>query len=122
MELLDRFSAWLMLGIGILHSGVTFLLFQGRSENAFWFFASGLAMIYAAALNVLRIRYSAVAPGLGSVCVAVNFSLLAFILAYAAFKGLRIFRNPGAVVLLTCLAASTLFSAVRRPHAETRSG
>lgn len=113
MERLDRITGWLIFGIGMLHCGVTFLLFKGYSDAAMWFFSGGLAMMYSAALNLLRVRYADVAPGLRKVCAAVNFSLLAFIVAYSAGEGARIFWNFGAVTLIICAIAVTAFSLFR---------
>lgn len=113
MDHVDRLNSWLMFGIGVLHCGVTFFLFSGYSEGAMWFFSAGLAMVYCAALNLLRIRYAAAAAGVRRVSLAVNLSLLVFVLVYVAEAGLKTFRNPAAVLLVLCAVAATTFSARR---------
>lgn len=119
MERMDRIVASVIFGIGVLHCGVTFVIVEtAGGEVSFWFFSGGLAMIYAATLNLLRVRYAGVAPGLRRACLAVNLSLLSFILAYAASKGMRIFRNPGAVLLVASVLAATAFSMLPFPSRE----
>lgn len=116
MERLDRLTGWLMFAVGLLHCSVTFIIAASPTETAFWFFSGGLALIYCAALNLLRVRYAAMAPGLRRVCAAVNVSMLAFIFAYLAAQ--RAFRNPGAVVVTASALAATAFSLFRRPSAQ----
>lgn len=118
MERLDSANAWVLFGIGLLHCSVTFIIAESPTDTAFWFFSGGLALIYCAALNLLRVRYAAVAPGLRRVCAAVNMSLLGFIAAYLAAQGWRAFRNPGAGVLTASVLAATAFSLLRRPTAQ----
>lgn len=110
---LDRGTAWLIFAVGVLHCGMTFLLFDHYSEGAMWFFSAGLAMIYCAALNLLRVRYAGVAPGLRAACIAANLSLLAFILVYVVGKGGRSLRNPGVLLFVFCAFAATSFSLFR---------
>ena len=118
MDRVDRSVSWLILGIGVLHCAVTFLLFHGFSESAMWFFSAGLAMMYGAALNLLRIEYAGVARGVLHVCRAANLSLLGFIVVYLAGRGAAAFKNPGAITLVVCVAAATAFSILRRPAAS----
>ena len=118
MERLDRLNGWLLFAVGVLHCSVTFIIAAAPTETAFWFFSGGLALIYCAALNLLRVRYAAVAPGVRRVTAAVNVSLLAFIFAYLAAQGLGAFRNPGAVVLTASALAATAFSLFHRPAAR----
>jgi hypothetical protein len=113
MLYLDRINSWILLGIGALHCAMTFVLAGSWNQNAMWFFAAGLALIYAAALNLLRIRFAAVAPAVRAVALAVNFSQLAFVLAYAALVGKDIVRNPAAVLLIVSVGAATVFSIPR---------
>ena len=119
MERFDRLTGWLLFAVGLLHCSVTFIIAAAPTESAFWFFSGGLALIYCAALNLLRVRYAAEAPGVRRVCTAVNISLLVFILAYLATQGLDALRNPGAVVLTASAFAATAFSLFRRPAART---
>jgi len=118
MERLDRLTGWLMFAVGVLHCSVTFIIAASPTETAFWFFSGGLALIYCAALNLLRVRYAAMAPGLRRVCAGVNVSMLVFIAAFLAAQGFRAFRNPAAVVLAASALAATAFSLFRRPSAQ----
>ena len=119
MNRFDRASAWLLFGIGLLHCSVTFIIAESPTETALWFFSGGLALIYFAALNLLRVRYAAVAPGLRRVCAAVNLSMVGFIAAFLAAQGFRAFRNPAAAVLTASALAATAFSLFRKPAAPS---
>jgi len=119
MERLDRSNGWLLFAIGILHCSVTFVIAAAPTETAFWFFSGGLALVYCAALNLLRVRYGAIAPGVRRACAAVNLSLLAFVVAYLAAQGLGAFRNPGTGVLTASALAATAFSLFRKPAARS---
>jgi hypothetical protein len=116
----DRINSWILLGIGVLHCAMTFVLAGSWNQNAMWFFAAGLALIYAAALNLLRIRYADAAPGVRTVSFAVNLTQLGFILAYAALAGRDILRNPAAVLLMVGVAAAVLLSLPRSARAAQR--
>lgn len=120
MDRLDSANAWLLCGFGVLHCSVTFIIAASATEAAFWFFSGGLALIYCAALNLLRVRYAAVAPGLRRVCAAANVSLLGFIAAYLLAQGWRAFQNPAAGILTAAALAATAFSLLRRPANQAR--
>jgi len=115
MERLDRLVAWVLLGFGMLHCGVTFGKYEGFSSEAAWFFAAGLALIYAAAFNLLRVRYAAVAPGIVQVCRVVNLSLLGFVAVNVAGRGVALLRDPGAATLVAAVTLATAFSMFRHP-------
>ncbi|HKB52688.1 MAG TPA: hypothetical protein VKD22_01735 [Ramlibacter sp.] len=84
------------------------------SLNAIWFLGTGLAILLAAALNLLRIHYAALVPALGRLAAMTNCVLLLLDLAVALQVPLR--RNPQILVLFVLLGFLTVTS-LRRPYA-----
>ena len=79
----------LSLGIivlGMIHIAATPRYFTQLTSASVWFASGGLAMILTGALNLLRRRYGAVAPGLRVVCVAANVVMTSFALV-AGYAG-----------------------------------
>jgi hypothetical protein len=55
MKTLDRAFAWIILLLGCTHCIVTFVVHKSLAMEAIWFFSGGLAMIFGALLNLVRI-------------------------------------------------------------------
>lgn len=106
---LDRLVAWLIVGMGALHLGVTPLRYPRINASAMWFASAGLALIFLGAFNLLRNRYAIVAPGLRGVCVAANLSFGLFCVAMLVVTGASTLR-PHEFFLLALVFAATLFS------------
>jgi hypothetical protein len=115
----DSVVAWLIFGVGIVHCFATAVLFKGLRMPAVWFFGSGLALLYVAALNLLRIRYDTVASGVRAVCVVGNSVMMVFVIIVGATMSLR--RNPQAVLFIALIVAATALSILRRPQAPARA-
>lgn len=114
---LDRAAAWGLVAIGVIHCAFTPFAFRKFSEASLWFFAAGLALLYAGAFNLVRVGNPA-AAGLRRTCLAVNLSLLAFVIVFAANTLARNLGNPAAWVLLALCATVTWFAS--RSSGESR--
>jgi len=55
MKKLDSIFAWILLVLGCIHGAATFAVFKSPTLDAIWFFTGGLAMIFGALLNLVRI-------------------------------------------------------------------
>src|SRR5262245_48350659 len=64
MKILDQVVAWAIAAIGMVHAGATWVIYKQFSMSAVWFFDAAVVFWLTAALNLLRIRYAAVAPGI----------------------------------------------------------
>lgn len=111
MKILDQVVGWALVILGATHCSFTAIVFKHFNMNAAWFLGAGLALILLGALNLLRVRYAAVAPGLRSVCIAANAVMLLFVLAVGAVFSLR--QNPQAVLGVVLVAAALLLSILR---------
>ena len=119
MKSLDRIVAGAIAGIGLLHIGVTPIAFSELNRPALWFASGGLAMLFGAALNLLRSVYGQTAPGLRWVSLAANLCMLAFAAVMASLDRARLF-SPQALILFSLLLAATLFSMARPAGAVGR--
>lgn len=109
MKTLDRVLAWLMLAVGLLHTGVSMVL-MSRNLNvaAIWFFAGGLAVIFGAFLNLIRTRHSdkiiALTTSITNLLLVVLAALLGWIVRHD-LKG-----NPQVIVFALLAVIELLFS------------
>ena len=111
MKVLDWICAVVVLALGVVHCALTPVLYRTFSLAALWFFAAGLALIFAGMLNVLRLK-SVGSPLAGTFALIANACLLAFVLLFALKINLA--HNPQGVVLIVALAGELLFSLSRR--------
>lgn len=113
----DLAAGFGLVAIGVIHCAFTPFAFRKFTEASLWFFAAGLALLYAGAFNLARVGNPA-AAGLRRTCLAVNLSLLAFVIVFAANTLTRNLGNPAAWVLLALCAAVTWFAT--RTSAESK--
>ena len=110
---LDLGSAWGIVALGAIHCSFTPFAYRKFTEASLWFFAAGLTLLYAGAFNLVRIRYADL-RGLRGACLAVNLTLLGFVLAFAAYTLPRNLGNPAAWLLILLCAMAAWFAA-RQP-------
>ncbi len=107
MKRFDRVCAGAVLLLGLVHCLSTPRALAGR----LWFFGTGLAILFAAMLNLLRIRNGYGMSGLRMFCLAANVTLVALTIAVIVSIGwLRTFANPQVLVLLALLVIEAGFS------------
>ena len=109
---LDLAAAWGLVALGVVHCSFTPFAYRKFSEASLWFFAAGLTLLYAGAFNLVRVA-NPVAIGLRRTCLAVNLSLLAFVIAFAANTLPRNLGNPAAWLLVALCGLATWFSSRR---------
>ena len=110
MKRTDQIVALLIVILGAIHGAFTPKMYPAFNLAALWFLGAGLLMMLAGAMNLLRIRYAAIAPGLTAVCVATNVILVAYAGAIASRLALK--QNPQAVLVTVLLLLELLFSIV----------
>ena len=103
MKSLDWIAGFGLLALGLLQAGVGFLRPEMTIE-VLWAMSAGLAAIFLAALNLLRLSYAALVPALGWVCFVGN----GLMLALAAALGLRMVLLQRPLVLLVVLLLALL--------------
>jgi hypothetical protein len=110
MKTLDRVLAWTLLALGSLHTAVgVALLSKTLSLNSAWFFGGGLAVIFAAFLNMVR-AYRPPDKLVLRTSVLANLLLLvlAVILMWVVRHDLK--QNPQVIVFIALVVAELLLS------------
>jgi hypothetical protein len=107
MKVVDRLCAGALFILGVLHCLLTPRSMTGR----LWFFGTGLAMLFTAMLNWLRIRNGYGVRGLKTFCISGNLLLLALTLwLIASIGSSATLRNPQVPTLLVLIAVESVLS------------
>jgi hypothetical protein len=83
MGVIDRLCAGVLFVLAIVDCLLVPRTYTGR----IWIFGSGLALVFAAMLNVLRIRNKNAVKGLKLSCIGANLTMLIFVIALIASIG-----------------------------------
>jgi hypothetical protein len=76
-----------------------------------WIFGTGLALLFTAMLNLLRIRNGYSVRGLRMFCISANVAMTVFVAALVASIGeARTLANPQVLLMLLLLITETIFS------------
>ena len=76
-----------------------------------WIFGTGLALLFTAMLNVLRIRNGGAVKGLRLFCITANVTMLVFAISLMASIGkLRTLQHPQVPLVGALLLTETAFS------------
>src|ERR1700686_3517726 len=106
MKLFDRFCA----GALFLAAIVACLLVPRTYTGRIWIFGTGLALLFTAMLNVLRIRNNHEVMGLRLFYIAANITMLVFAIALMASIGKsRTLQHPQIPLVAVLLLAETAF-------------
>jgi hypothetical protein len=107
MEFLDRLCAATLFVAAMANGLVVPRTYAGR----IWIFGTCLALLFAAMLNLLRIRNRPAVSGLKLFCFAANVIMLVFGIALMASIGpSRSVHNPQLPVLTALLMVESVFS------------
>ena len=96
--------AWLLAALGALHMATTWRLTSPTPFTRVWFFGAGIAMVQAAALNLLHRSYGRSAVGLRWTTRGFN----ALIFAFAAVAGIVTDATIGELILMLGVLAGLL--------------
>ena len=107
MKVLDRICAATLIGLAMLDCLLVPRTYTGR----LWIFGTGLALLFSAMLNALRIRNNEFVKGLKVFCVTANLAMLLFAIALMASIGKsRTLANPQVPLVGALLLAESAFS------------
>jgi hypothetical protein len=107
MKLFDRLCAGTLFLLAIAECLLVPKTYTGR----IWILGTDLALLFAAMLNVLRIRNGYVVQGLKMFCIAGNLTMLVFFAALMASIGqVTTLRNPQLLLAAGLLVVETAFS------------
>ena len=111
MGFIDRLCAGVLFVLAIIDCLLVPRTYTGR----IWIFGTGLALLFTAMLNVLRIRNSSGVKSLYLFCIAANITMFVFVIALMASIGIsRTLANPQVPLVSLLLLAETLLSLVKR--------
>src|SRR5262249_40095152 len=107
MKRFDRVCAGAIFLLAMAHC-----LTAGSAVNArLWYFSAGLAVLFTAMLNLLRIRNGYTVQGLRMFSIGANVMLTVFTISLIASIGwARTLQSPAILVLLALLTIETGFS------------
>ena len=107
MKLIDRLCVGTLFVIAIVDCLLVPRTYTGR----IWIFGTGLALLFAAMLNMLRVRNSREVKGLKLFCITANVTMLVFAIALMASIGKsRTLQHPQIPLLAALLLVETVFS------------
>ena len=111
MIFFDRLCAGVLFVLAIMDCLLVPRTYTGR----IWIFGTGLALLFNAMLNVLRIRNSGPVKGLRVFCITANLIMLVFAVALMASIGRsRTLANPQVPLVATLVLVETVFSLEKR--------
>jgi hypothetical protein len=103
----DRICA----GSLFLFAIVDCLLVPRTYTGRIWIFGTGMALLFAAMMNVLRIRNGRGVRGLGLSCITANVAMLVFAIALMTSLGkARTLQHPQIPLVAVLLLVETAFS------------
>jgi hypothetical protein len=107
MTFVDRLCAETIFILAIVDCLLVPRTYTGR----IWIFGTGLALLFTAMLNVLRVRNDSLVRGLKLFCVTANVAMLLFVVALMSSIGKsRTLANPQVPLVGALLLAETVFS------------
>jgi hypothetical protein len=107
MRILDQLGAGTLFVLAIVDCLLVPRTYTGR----IWIFGTGLALLFAAMLNVLRLRNGNGVRGLKLFCITANVTMLVFAIALMASIGKsRTLQHPQVPLVGALLLAETAFS------------
>jgi hypothetical protein len=107
MKLFDQFCATALFLLSIVDCLLVPRTYTGR----IWIFGTGLALLFAAMLNLLRIRNGSGVKGLKLSCITANITMLGFAIALMVSIGKsRTLQHPQIPMVTALLLGETAFS------------
>jgi hypothetical protein len=107
LKLFDRVCAGTLFLLAIVECLLVPRTYTGR----IWIFGTDLALLFAAMLNVLRIRNGYIMEGLKMFCITANVTMLVFTVALMASIGqARTLANSQILLVAALVALELIFS------------
>jgi hypothetical protein len=112
MKLLDRACAGALFLLAVVECWLVPRDYTGR----IWIFGTGLALLFTAMLNLLRLRNGYRVQGLRLFCIGANVIMTVFVMALILSIGWpRTLANPQVLLILVLLGGETPFSLAKNP-------
>ncbi len=108
MKTFDLILAWLMVVLGFIHCGATFVLHRSVTLGAIWFFAFGVALVQGGLLNVIRNRGGRGVAHLASLFGNLLLLLMSVAVLLLTFR--ELLHSPQVILVFVAVVAETIFS------------
>jgi hypothetical protein len=109
LKTVDKIFAWILVVMGCIHCGATFIARPHFSYDSVWFFAGGIAFIAAGLLNLIRTQSGK--GGLSRIgSIAVNVLLTLACIAIVLLTGLSTFHAPQVMIVTVAIVVELIFS------------
>ncbi len=105
MKTIHKIASVIIVILGLVHIGFTFLDYNGLSMNAAWFFGTGIAIVLAGFMNIAMLRDGGKDTVIWAMCLIAN---VVFLLGFAGAT----FMLPQPQVFIGALlfAITTIYS------------
>ena len=106
MSKIQKIAIYLLILLGVIHSGFTFLIYKSISIDALWFFGTGLCYIFMGLYNLAAIKVKI--QSIMRMAVVLNFVGTAFTIAIT-----YILREPQtyiALILVIAIFVASIFN------------
>ena len=120
MQMFDAIVSWLFLAFGATHC-IMGILFSPTKEPL-WFLSGGLAMLFLAALNLLRVYYGRQIRALNWISMIGNLMVLALFLAIALHLEVPLLKAPQVLTGVLLVALLVHFSVKQTVTPPTPKG
>jgi FtsH-binding integral membrane protein len=104
--------AWALVLVGVAHTALTVVAYQGITVEALWFAGTGICVIVAGAIN-LCVNAGIEGPGARALLILCASTTVVLALLAAAFSGLTGLREPQGLLLILLFAAATVYATGR---------
>ena len=110
MKKLDSIFAWILLMLGCIHCAAAFVAYKSVTLEAVWFITGGLAMIFGALLNMVRIARPGdrLPTGIGMLANLLLFAVFVVVVPWVLRHELK--QNPQVFAVGLTVTAELFFS------------
>jgi hypothetical protein len=109
LKTVDKIFAWILVVMGCIHCGATFIARPNFSYDGVWFFTAGIAFIAAGLLNLIRSQSGkGELPRVGS--IAVNVLLTLACLSIVWLRGFSALHAPQVIIVTVAIVVELILS------------
>lgn len=113
MKVVHTIASILIVALGLLHCGLTFINYHGISFEAAWFLGSGFAIVLAGFMNIALLRDGGKDTVIWSMALITN---IVFLLGFAAAAYMM--RQPQVFTGAALFLATTVYSFTVDPRSD----
>jgi hypothetical protein len=108
LKTVDKIFAWILIVLGCIHSGATFVAYHHLGFESIWFFAGGVAFIGTGLLNLIRTQTTAGYTHVSSIIMNVLATLIC--VAIIPVMGRDLIHAPNVIAAMIVVVVELIFS------------